>query len=187
MPAKCSRLHVGHLLILGLCAVALFAVPVMARAQSAGATAQSSSTEMEAILFVQSVPFKTDHDAIHLVWVPQPIQRLCLGKTAQQCASIDYCIRTTNPDVSMCRNLGLPLSRLPSYPPDMLPRRQLSVVLTRLTPDHFANLQEFYHRAPKASLEHLSLSSRVKARVRVTRTANDDSLEVLEILAVAPF
>jgi hypothetical protein len=187
MPAQRSLSHIMSLFVLGLCAVALSALPAMARAQSAGATAQSSSAEMEAILFVQSVQFKTDHDAIGLVWVPQPIQRLCLGKTAQQCASIDYCIRTTNRNVSMCRNLGIPLSRLPSYPPDMLPRRQLSVVLTRLTPDHFTMLQDFYHRAPKASLEHLSLSARVKARVRLTRTADDDSLEVLEILAVAPF
>ena len=87
------------------------------------------------------------------------------GKTEQQCASIDYCIRTTNRDVSMCRNLGIPLSRLPSYPAGMVPRRQFSVALMRLTPDHFTNLQEFFHRAPKASLERLSLSARVKARV----------------------
>lgn len=87
----------------------------------------------------------------------------------------------------MCRNLGMPLSRLPSYPHDMIPRRQLSEVFMLLSPDHFANLQEFFHRAPKSSLEHLSLSARVKARVRLTRTADDDSLEVLDILAVAPF
>ncbi len=121
-----------------------------------------------------------------LIWsgFQQPIQRLCLGKTEQQCASIDYCIRTTNRDVSMCRNLGIPLSRLPSYPAGMLPRRQFSVVLTRLTPDHFTILQDFFHRAPKASLERLSLSARVKARVRLTRNADDDGLEVLKILVV---
>jgi hypothetical protein len=187
MPAQGLLLHIRRPFVLGLCAFALGALPAMARAQSAGVTAQSSSTEMEATLFVQSAQIKNSQDAIHLVWVPQPIERLCLGKTAQQCASIDYCIRTTNRDVSMCRNLGIPLSRLPSYPPDMFPRRQLSVMLMRLSPDHFTNLQDFYHRAPKASLEHLSLSARVKARVRVTRTADDDSLEVLEILAVAPF
>jgi hypothetical protein len=130
---------------------------------------------------------KDSQDAIHLVWVPQPIHQLCVGKTAQQCANIDYCIRTTNRDVSMCRNLGIPLSRLPAYPPNMLPRRQLSVVLMRLTPDHFTMLQDFYHRAPQASLEHLSLSSRVKARVRLTRKPDDDDFAVLEILAVAPF
>lgn len=142
---------------------------------------------MDAILFVQSLPMKDGHQAIDLVWIPQPIQRLCLGKTDQQCASIDYCIRTTNRDVKMCRELGIPLSRLPSYPPGMIPRRQLSVVLMRLTPDYFPNLQEFFHHAPKASLEHLSMSARVKARVRLTRKPDDDDFDVLQILAVAPF
>jgi hypothetical protein len=142
---------------------------------------------MDAILFVQSLPMKNGHDGIHLVWIPQPLQRLCLGKTAQQCADIDYCIRTTNRDVSTCRNLGIPLSRLPSYPPGMVPARQLSITYIALTPDHFANLQEFFHRAPKAWLEHLSMSARVKARVRFTRKADDDDFDVLRILAVAPF
>jgi hypothetical protein len=87
----------------------------------------------------------------------------------------------------MCRNLGIPLSRLPSYPQNMVPRRQLSVVLLRLTPDHLAMLQDFYRRVPRASLERLSLSTRAKARVRFTRTPDDDDFDVLEILAVAPF
>jgi len=164
----------------------MFALPARIRAQSAGADAHPSSTEMDAILFVQSLPTKNGKDAIALVWVPQPIQRLCLDKTSEQCASIDYCIRTTNRDVGMCRNVGVPITRLPSYPHDMIPRRQLSVVLMLLSPDHFANLQEFFHRAPRASLEQLSLSARVKARVRFTRTADDDSFEVLEIVRVAP-
>lgn len=187
MLAKPSRLHIRNLLVLGLCAVALAARPAMARAQSAGTTAKPLSTELEAILFVQSLQTKDGQDAIQLVWVPQPLQRLCLGKTAEQCSTIDYCVRTTNRDVNMCRNLGIPLSRLPSYPPDMRPRRLLSVVLLRLTPDRFAMLQDFYHRAPRASLERLSLSTRVKARVRLTRTPEDDDLYILEILAVAPF
>jgi hypothetical protein len=69
----------------------------------------------------------------------------------------------------------------------MSPRRELSVGLYRLTPDHFANLQDFVRHAPKASLEHLSLSARVKARVRLTRKPDDDDFDVLQILAVAPF
>jgi len=142
---------------------------------------------MDAILFVQSLHMKNGQDGIQLVWIPQPLQRLCLGKTAQQCADMDYCIRTTNRDVKMCRSLSVPLSRLPSYPPGMIPRRQLSVSLLRLTPDYFANLQEFYRRAPRASLERLSLSARVKARVRFTRKPDDDDFDVLDILAVAPF
>ncbi len=164
----------------------MFALPAAVRAQSTAA-AQAGSTDMDAILFVQSFPMKDGHDAIDLVWVPQPIQRLCLGKTEQQCASIDYCIRTTDRDVSMCRNLGMPLSHLPSYPPGMVPRRQFSVALMHLTPDFFPKLQDFFRHAPKASLQHLSMSARVKARVRYTRKADDDDFQVLEILAVAPF
>lgn len=187
MSAKLSHVWLRSFFLIGVFGAALFALPTMARAQSADAKAQPGSTEMDAILFVQSLPTRNGKDAIDLVWVPQPIQRLCLGKTSEQCANIDYCIRTTNRDVSMCRNLGMPLSRLPSYPQNMIPRRQLSEVFMLLSPDHFANLQEFFQRAPKASLEHLSLSARVKARVRFTRKADDDDFDVLEILAVAPF
>ena len=188
MPEKRSRLYLGSLLFVGLCAVVLSALPAVARTQSAGASAQAASTEMDAILFVQSMPMKNGEDAIRLVWVPQPIQRLCLGKTSEQCSNIDYCIRTTDRDVSTCRNLGIPLSRLPSYPHDMVPRRQLSVVYFAMAPiKSFAMLQDFYHHASKASLEHLSLSARVKARVRFTRKPDDDDFDVLEILSVAPF
>ncbi len=186
MPAKRSRLRIPSLLILTLCYSLASAISPMARAQSAGSKAQAGSTELDVILFVQSLPMKDGQQGIHLVWIPQPIQRLCLGKTSQQCADIDYCIRTTNRDVSTCRNLGMPLSQLPSYPHGMIPARQLSVVFMHLSPDYFANLQTFFHRAPQASLEHLSMSARVKARVRFTRKSDDDDFEVLEILAVAP-
>jgi len=60
-----------------------------------------------------------------------------------------------------------------------------SVVRSSLIPRY--SLQGFYHRAPRASLEHLSLSARVKARVRLIRKPDDDDFDVLEILAVAPF
>lgn len=162
----------------------------MARGQSAGATARPASIELEAILFVQTPQADNGKGAIRLVWVPQPIERLCLGKTAQQCSAIDYCIRTTNREVSICRNIGIPLSRLPSYPHDMRPRRQLSVIYFAAAAADVKNLamvQDFYHRAPRSSLERLSLSARVKARVRFTRNPEDDDFDVLEILAVAPF
>jgi len=183
MPRKCLRLRTAGLLILGL---VMSTAPSLAHAQSSAIKAQPGSTEMDAVLFVQSLPLKDGQQGIHLVWIPQPLQRLCLGKTTEQCTNIDYCIRTTNRDVSTCRNLGIPLSRLPSYPSGMIPRRLLSVVLMRLTPDHFANLQEFFHSAPKSSLKHLSMSARVKARVRFTRKADDDDFEVLDITAVPP-
>ena len=181
MPTKHSRLLLRSLLILGLCTGTLSVPPRMAHAQS------SNSTELEAILFVQSLAMKNGQDAIQLAWIPQSLQRLCLGKTTQQCSDFDYCVRTTNRDVKICRDLGIPLSRLPAYPPGMVPRRVHSVVLFRLTPDHFANLQDFYRNLPQASLEHLSLRARVKARVRYTAKSDDDDFDVLEILAVAPF
>lgn len=178
----------SFLLLASFGVFSLFAiVPAKAGAQSAGGVAQPASTQMDAILFVQTVPLKNGPDGIQLVWIPKPIERLCLGKTAQQCANMDYCIRTTNRNVSLCRNLGMPLSRLPSYPAGMIPRRQLSVVLMRLTPDYFPKLQEFVQHAPKSSLEHLWMSARVKALVRFTRKPDDDEYEVLEILAAAPF
>jgi hypothetical protein len=155
-------------------------------AQSA-AMGHPVSTEVEAILFVQSPQADNGKGAIRLVWIPQPIQRLCLGKTAQQCSAIDYCIRTTTRDVTMCHNLGIPLSRLPSYPNDTSPRRQLSVIYFPVAPmKGFAMLQNFYHRTPRTSFQRLGLSTRVKARVRFTRTSEDDDFDVLEILAVAP-
>jgi hypothetical protein len=70
----------------------------------------------------------------------------------------------------------------------MRPRRQLSVIYFPIALiKGFAMLQDFYHRTPRASLERLSLSTRVKARVRFTRTSEDDDFNVLEILTVAPF
>jgi hypothetical protein len=166
--AKRPLLRIRNLLVPGLCALALSVRPSVARDQSAGATAHPASTELEAILFVQSPQPDNGKGAIHLVWVPQPIEQLLLGKTAQQCSAIDSCVRTTN--ASTCRNLGIPLSRLPSYPDDMRPRRQLSVIYFAATPvKNLAMLQDFYHRAPRSSLERLSLSVRVKARVRFTR------------------
>ena len=187
MPTKRPLVHIRNRLVLGICAATvLAALPPRAPAQSGGATA--NSTELEAILFVQSPQPDNGKGAIHLIWLPQPIQRLCLGKTAQQCATIDYCVRTTNRDVSICRSLGFPLSSLPSYPDGMRPRRQLSVFYFPIAPiKSFAMLQGFYHRVPRPSLERLSLSTRVKARVRFTRTPEDDDFDVLEILAVAPF
>jgi len=169
--------------LLSICVAAVLALPAVARAQSASATPR----EMETILFVQAQHTKDGQDGIRLIWIPQPLQKFCLGKTADQCSAMDFCIRTTTPSVKMCQSLAVPLSRLPSYPPDMVPRRQMSVTFFRLTPDYFANLQDFYRHAPKASLEHLSLSARVKARVRFIRKPDDDDFDVLQILAVAPF
>ena len=177
-----------NLLVAGFCVLALSVLSPVARDQSAGVTGHPESTELEAILFVQAPQADNGKGAIRLVWVPQPIERLCLGKTAQQCSTIDYCIRTTNREVSMCRNLEIPLSRLPSYPQGMRPRRQLSVIyFPAATIKNLAMLEDFYHRAPRVSLERLSLSTRIKARVRFIRRPDDDDFDVLEIVAISPF
>ena len=79
-------------------------------------------------------------------------------------------------------------SRLPSYPHEMRPLRQLSVIyFPAADVKNLAMLQDFYRRAPRSSLERLSLSTRVKVRVRFTRRPDDDDFDVVEILAVAPF
>lgn len=188
MPAKRPLLPTRNYFVASFCATVLFTLPSVIRAQSAGATTHPGATELEAILFVQAPQPDNGKGAIHLIWVPQPIENLCVGKTAQQCSTIDYCVRTMNRQASTCQNLGVPLSRLPSYPHDMRPRRQLSVIyFPAATINNLAMLEDFYHRAPRSSLERLSLSARVKARVRFTRRPDDDDFDVLEILAVAPF
>jgi len=68
------------------------------------------------------------------LWIPQPLQKYCLGKTAEQCSTIDYCIRTTNKDIAMCRSLSPNLRRLPAYPPGIRPRRVLSITYYKLDP-----------------------------------------------------
>ncbi|HLY42138.1 MAG TPA: hypothetical protein VKR52_13070 [Terracidiphilus sp.] len=147
---------------------------------------------MEAVLFVQNPHLQNGRDGIDLVWIPEPIQRLCLGKTGQQCAAIDYCIRTTTKTVAMCRDLGIPLSLLPSYPSGMRPMRQHTVTFFAIQPStspvkSIAMLQDFYRGLPPVSLDRLSMRARVKARIRYTRKADDDDLDVFEILSVAPF
>ena len=98
---------------------------------------------------------------------------------------MDFCIRTTTKNVSTCRNLAVDLAHLPTYPPDMRPRRMLSVGLippTRMK--GWEQLQDYVARAPKDRLEHFSQLARVKAKVILTRRPEDDDFRVLEILSV---
>ena len=144
-----------------------------------------SSLELEPSLFVQLPGGKSIPGAVQLVWIPEPLEKYCLGKTHQQCASMDFCIRTTTKNVSTCRNLAVDLAHLPAYPPDMRPRRMLSVGLlppTRMK--GWEQLQDYVARAPKDRLEHFSPLARIKARVTFTRTTDDDGFRVLEILSV---
>lgn len=151
---------------------------------------RTGSEELEQLLFVQAPENGIPKGGIVLVWLPEPLQKLCLGKTASRCAAIDYCIRTTNRNVPMCRNLSVNLARLSPYPPSTRPRRMISLTLSgirAMNGNGFDLLQSFYNTAPRASLERLSMDARVQARIRFTRKPDDDDFNLLQVVAVAPF
>ena len=154
---------------------------VVALAQTPG----ESSLELEPSLFVQLPGGKSVPGAVLLAWIPEPLEKYCLGKTHDQCASMDFCIRTTTKNVSTCRNLAVDLVDLPAYPRDMRPRRMLSVVLyppMRMT--GWEELQDYVARAPKDRFDLFSPRARIKAKVTFNRTPDDDGFRVLEILSV---
>src|SRR5580658_6177560 len=143
-----------------------------------------NSTELETSLFVQLPGGKITPGAVQLVWIPEPLVKYCLGKTHEQCASMDFCIRTTTKNVSTCRNLAVDLAHLPAYPPDMRPRRMLTIAL--IPPwrmKGWDELEDYIARAPKDRLEHFSQLARIKAKVTFTRRPDDDDFRVLEILS----
>jgi hypothetical protein len=66
---------------------------------------------------------------------------------------MDFCIRTTSKDVSTCRNLAIDLAHLPAYPPDMRPRRMISIALIPPTVmNGWEELENFIARTPNVSL-----------------------------------
>jgi hypothetical protein len=158
-----------------LCAVAVAQIP----------RPGDSSLELEPSLFVQLPGGKSIPGAVQLVWIPEPLEKYCLGKTHDQCASMDFCIRTTTKNVSTCRNLAVDLTHLPAYPPNMRPRRMMSIALippTRM--NGWQELEDYIARIPKDQLDHFSPTVRVKAKVTLIRTPEDDDFRVLEILSV---
>jgi hypothetical protein len=164
-----------------LVAAAALCVAALAQTRRPG----ERSLELEPSLFVQLPGGKSTPGAVQLVWIPEPLEKYCFGRTHEQCASMDFCIRTTTKNVSTCRNLAVDLAHLPAYPPDMRPKRMLSIALippTRLK--GWEELQDYIARAPKDRLEHFSPLARIKAKVTFTRTPDDDDFRVLEILSV---
>ena len=154
------------------------------------ASDQAGSAELEEMLFVQAPEHGIPKDGIVLGWLPAPLQKLCMGKTASRCASIDYCIRTTNRDVPMCRNLGIHLSRISPYPEGTRPRRMLSLTLSRIRAmngNGFDLLQNFYNGASRESMERLSMSARIKARIQFIRKPDDDDFNLIQVVAAPPF
>jgi hypothetical protein len=143
---------------------------------------QRSTQELEEVLFVLNPLTKGAEGGAHVLWIPQPLQKYCIGKTAQQGSAIDYCIRTTNRNVAMCKNLGVDLARIPTYPPDTRPRRLLSVTYFPRAPIRgFDTLLNFLASNP---IDRLSLGARLKGRIKFTTSAEDDDFELLEVVAV---
>ncbi len=166
-----------------------FAVPGLAVTPSLPGPSQASagqpdSTELEQTLFVQAPDFAGGANSIVLVWLPEPLQSTCLGRTMKECSNIDYCIRTTNPDGPQCRNLGIPRASLPHYPAGMRPRRAISVVLQALGDNNgFGLLKDFYKSAPKDSLERLSSEATIRARIRYNNSPSFEGFILLQVLS----
>lgn len=179
------------LAVVGLVTGALVLVyPVVDGAGDSVAYARSAENgvEVEQVLFVQTLPLKNGKVAYDLSWIPAPLEKYCLGKSHQACATMDFCLRTTTPSVAMCRNLGAALTRMPRYPRDMSPRRMLTITLfPPSTMPGFDLLQNVAQTLPRSSAQAFSMAGRVKARVRLTQKPDDDDLTILEILSVAPF
>jgi hypothetical protein len=156
--------------------------PHAARAQS------SAGSDFDVILFVQAPQPDNGSGGIVVAWIPEPLLKSCLGRTLAQCSAMDFCIRTTTKSVAMCRNLAVPLSRLPAYPPGMRPRRVMSLSFYKLSPGGpYQPLVDLYKGLPRSSLERLSLDARIKARIRLTPMSNDDSIQLEQVLSAAPF
>jgi hypothetical protein len=186
IPAFAPRI-VTALVATLVCAVApVLAAGPPAHAAAPAAAGQPDSTEMEQTLYVQAPDFAGGDNSIVLVWLPEPLVSTCLGRTMKQCFNIDYCIRTTNPNGPQCSNLGISRARLPHYPPDMQPRRAISVVLTKPgNGNGFALLKDFYSKAPKETLARLSSDATIRARIRYTSTPSNEGFFVLQVLSVA--
>jgi hypothetical protein len=177
---KPMRLFISTMLALLVCVSAqrLGAAPLASGGQPDG-------IEMEQTLYVQAPDFPGGGNSIVLVWLPEPLEKTCLGRTMKQCFNIDYCIRTTNPNGPQCNNLGIPRARLPHYPPGMQPRRAISVVLRALGDSNgLDRLKDFYKNAPKDSLEWLSSDATIRARIRYSNNPSFEGFTLLEVLSV---
>jgi len=147
---------------------------------------QTATQEREAFLFVvNSTPNASAQGALDVLWIPDPVLKYCLGRTREQCVAIDYCIRTTNRNVSQCRNLPVDISRIPKYPRDLYPSRVLGITYFRTASgviEGINTLFERYDRGQKADFDRVTLNARFKARIRAKRSDDDDDFNVLQVL-----
>ncbi len=150
--------------------------------QTAAAVAPGTSDE-QVSLYVLDPHMSGGKKGIEVVWLPQPLQKYCIGKTGQQCATIDYCIRTTNKQAKMCQNLSEDTQHI-TFPAGMKPKRMLSVTYFTVPKiDKFPTLTKYFDAEPAGAFDHLSNERRIKAKVKFTRTADDDGFELEEVLA----
>jgi hypothetical protein len=147
--------------------------------------------ELEETLFVLNPHLKNPKGVetpgvLLVVSVPQPILKYCMGKTSEQCATIDYCIRTTTKSVAMCQKLPANLRNLPPYPAGMAPNRMFSISFFQGAPNikGFDALRQYFDHAPKGSLDVFSPHGRFKGKIRFTKTATDGEFALLEVLSV---
>jgi hypothetical protein len=170
-------------------ALACVVTPVLATsspaAPGAAAAGQPEAMEMGQTLYVQAPDWSGPKgDSIVLVWLPEPLKSTCVGRTMKECFNIDYCIRTTNPSGAQCRNLLIPRSQLPHYPPEMRPRRAVSVVLRYLgNSNGFDKLKAFYRGADASSLSRLSSDATIRARIRYNDDPSFEGFTLLEVLS----
>jgi hypothetical protein len=168
------------------CALApVLAVTPSPAATTAAAEGQLGAMEMEQTLYVQAPDWSGPKgDGIVLVWLPEPLESTCAGRTMKECFTIDYCIRTTNPNGAQCRNLPIPRSQLPHYPPEMRPRRAVSVVMRYLgNSNGFDKLRAFYRSADASSLSRLSSDATIRARIRYNNDPSFEGFTLLEVLS----
>jgi hypothetical protein len=149
----------------------------------AGAGGQQDGIEMTQTLYVQAPDFQDGGKSIVLVWLPEPLESTCLGRTMKECALIDFCIRTTNPNGPQCSHLGIPRAQLPHYPAGMQPRRAITVMLRFLDDTHgYDKLKAFYKSADPSSLRRLSSDATITARIRYN-SGSFEGFTVLEVLS----
>ena len=186
MKAFPGKLLAGSCLAV-MAAISLSVAPALAALPAPAAppaAAAPEPMELEATLYVQAPDFAGAGDSIVLVWLPEPLVSTCLGRTMKECFNIDYCIRTTNPNGPQCSHLPVPRARLPHYPPDMRPRRAVSVVLRALGNNHgFDRLKSFYKNASPDTLQRLSSDATIRARIRYNNDPSFEGFLLLEVLS----